>query len=143
MDFEEFCLALGEAQMVRYIKECFEKRKPLERTLHEKAMLIFRQYMLNASDEEKRDILKMYREDIMKIDVRYQSKVLSIFDQIPSFLFQHEKKVVFNEVEKGSYFSQYAETFFWLGDTRMVNECFNSTDPANDLAKNSTKRCII
>lgn len=50
MDFEEFCLALGEAQMVRYIKECFEKRKPLERTLHEKAMLIFRQYMLNASD---------------------------------------------------------------------------------------------
>ena len=50
MDFEEFCLALGEAQMVRYIKECFEKRKPLERTLHEKAMLIFWQYMLNASD---------------------------------------------------------------------------------------------
>lgn len=49
MDFEEFCLALGEAQMVRYIKECFEKRKPLERSLHEKAMLIFSQYMLNAS----------------------------------------------------------------------------------------------
>lgn len=159
MDFEEFCLALGEAQMVRYIKDCFDRRKPLERTLHEKAMLIFRQYMLvggmpksvdaflknrsfNASDEEKRDILKMYREDIMKIDVRYQSKVLSIFDQIPSFLSQHEKRVVFNEVEEGSYFSQYAETFFWLGDARMVNECFNCTDPNIGLALNETRTYI-
>ena len=37
----------------------------------------------------------MYREDIMKIDMRYRSKVLAIYDQIPGFLSQHEKRVVF------------------------------------------------
>ena len=34
LDFEEFCWALGEKPMVAYIKTCFEKREPLERTLH-------------------------------------------------------------------------------------------------------------
>lgn len=38
------------------------------------------------ADEEKRDILELYRADIMKIQSKYQSRVLSIFDQIPSFL---------------------------------------------------------
>ncbi|MBO5069524.1 MAG: AAA family ATPase, partial [Roseburia sp.] len=46
LDFEEFCMALGEAQMVSYIKECFEKQVPLEEKLHHKAMLLFRQFLI-------------------------------------------------------------------------------------------------
>jgi len=29
----------------------------------------------------------------MKIDMRYRSKVLAIYDQIPGFLSQHEKRI--------------------------------------------------
>ena len=46
LDFEEFCGALGEGLIIPYIKTCFEKRQPLERGLHDKAMLLFKQYML-------------------------------------------------------------------------------------------------
>lgn len=70
-------------------------------------MLIFKEYILvggmpqsvaaflekrsfQRSDEEKRDILKLYRDDIMKIEDRYQSRVLAIFDQVPAFLSQHD-----------------------------------------------------
>ena len=61
-------------------------------------MLLFKQYMLiggmpksviafieggrdfDSSDCEKRDILNLYRDDILKISNRYRSKVLAIFE---------------------------------------------------------------
>ena len=46
LDFEEFASALGEDLLVEYIKKCFEKKEPLERGMHNKAMLLFNQYML-------------------------------------------------------------------------------------------------
>lgn len=70
-----------------------------------KAMLLFKQYLLiggmpmsivaflegrkdfGKADLEKRDILALYRNDIMKIKTQYRSKVLAIFDQIPRSAF--------------------------------------------------------
>ena len=46
MDFEEFALAMGEERLTDYIRMCFEKKIPLDRTLHNKAMFLFKQYML-------------------------------------------------------------------------------------------------
>ncbi len=48
----------------------------------------------------------------MKINAQYRCKVLSIFDQIPGLLSQHEKRVVFKKIQEGSYAEQYEETFF-------------------------------
>ncbi len=147
MDFEEFCWALDEAPIVQYIRSCFEKQTPLEQSLHSKAMLLFKQYMLvggmpmsivafleghkdfGKADLEKRDILSLYRNDIMKIKQQYRAKVLAIFDQIPGLLSQHEKRVVFNRIAEGSAAAQYEETFFWLSDSMVANECRRTTDP--------------
>lgn len=46
LDFEEFAWALGEEQLSNYIKSCFEKKEPLERRMHTKAMMLFKQYIL-------------------------------------------------------------------------------------------------
>ena len=160
LDFEEFALACGEELLIKYIKTCFDKKEPLERGLHDRAMLLFQQYMLvggmpmpivscvenkknfTLADKEKRDILKLYREDIMKIDSRYRSKVLSIYDQIPGFLSQHEKRVIFNKVQEGSYIDQYEETFFWLADSMIANECFLCNDPNVGLSLNETRSYV-
>lgn len=160
LDFEEFAIALEEDLLVEYIKKCFEKREPLERSMHNQAMLLFHQYMLVGgmpmplvsfieskkdfieADKEKRDILKLYREDIMKIDMRYRSKVLAIYDQIPGFLSQHEKRVVFKKLQDGSYADQYEETFFWLSDSMISNECFLCNDPNVDLSLNETRSYV-
>lgn len=147
LDFEEFCWALEEKPLIQYIHTCFEKKEPLERSLHNKAMLLFKQYMLvggmpmsivafleghkdfGKADLEKRDILELYRNDIMKIKAQYRSKVLSIFDQIPGLLSRHEKRVVFNRIVEGSSADQYEETFFWLSDSMVANECRRANDP--------------
>ena len=159
MDFEEFCWALNERQLLNYVRLCFDKRIPLEEHMHKKADLIFRQYLLVggmpkavdkylsgsksflAADIEKRDILTTYRNDISKIDASYRSKVLSIFDQIPSFLSQHEKRVKLRSIEGGTGID-YESTFFWLSDSMITNECFNCNDPSAGLSVNEDRTYI-
>lgn len=160
LDFEEFAWALGEDILLECIKNCFDKKIPMDRGLHNKAMLLFKQYMLvggmpkpvllfvdnhkdfSAADKEKRDILKLYREDIMKINAQYRSKVLAIFDQIPGLLSQHEKRVIFKKIQEGSYAEQYEETFFWLADSMISNECFLCNDPNIGLSINEVRTYV-
>lgn len=160
MDFEEFAWAMNETELIEYIRNCFEKRQPLEQTLHAKAMLLFRQYMIvggmpksvssyiehdrnfEKADEEKRDILALYRDDIKKIKSGYRSSVLAIFDQIPAFLSKSERRVVMGKLEKGATFPNYHDTFFWLADSMIVNECFNCTDPNVGLSLNEDRTYV-
>lgn len=158
MDFEEFAWALGEKKLIEHIKECFMEKKPLLEPIHKKAMFLFKQYLLvggmpkvvkaflddnkqfNNCDEEKREILKTYRNDIMKIDQNYQSKVMSIFDRIPGFLSSHEKRVKINSIDTTKRGIAYEETFFWLADSMICNECFSCNDPniGLSLTENNT-----
>ena len=160
LDLEEFAWALGEDLLIEYIKKCFDEKVPLENSLHDKAMLLFKQYMLvggmpkpvsvfiennkdfGIADIEKRDILKLYRNDIMKIKTGYRNKVLAIFDQIPGLLSKHEKRVVFKDIQKGSYADQYAEAFFWLDDSMICNECFLTNDPNVGLSINEERTYV-
>lgn len=160
MDFEEFSWAMDEEMMADYIRKCFVTRTPLEQSIHAKAMLLFRQYMIvggmpqsllaylsndrdfGKSDKEKRDILAMYRSDIMKIRSSYKESVTALFDQIPAFLSRKERKVVMSRVEKGATFPKYHDTFFWLSDSMMVNQCFNCSDPNVGLLLNEDRTYV-
>lgn len=139
LDFEEFLWALNEKPLANLIRSYFKELKSLPNSLHERAMLLFREYLLvggmpqsivafldnskslNKSNIEKKDILNLYKSDIMKISSSYKSKVLAIFEQIPGFLSQHEKRIVFNKIQKDSSFSSYEDTFFWLSDSQITN----------------------
>ncbi len=152
LDFFEFCTALGHDLMIPYLKKCWEEEKEVDSMLHEKAMMLFQQYMLvggmpqsviafiqsakmfDRSDAEKRDILSLYRDDIMKISENYRSKVMSIFDHLPGLLSSHEKRVTFNSLEANARAFQYEETFFWLSDSMIANECRKVNDPQIGLS---------
>jgi len=160
MDFEEFGWAMGEELLMNYIRKCYVDKIPLEQSLHAKSMLLFRQYMIiggmpkplsayiennrnfEMADQEKRDILELYRNDIMKIDTTYRSNVLSIYDQIPAFLSKAERRVILSKVEKGATFPKYHDTFFWLADSMIVNQCFNCTDPNVGLSLNEDRTFV-
>ena len=160
MDFEEFMWAMGEQPLADYIRKCYAEKKPLQQGLHAKAMLLFRQYMIvggmpqslsayissdrnfSHADEEKRDILALYRSDIMKISTRYRTNVLAIYDQIPAFLSKAERRVVFSKIEKNASFPRYHDTFFWLADSKIANECFNCTDPNVGLSLNEDRTYV-
>ncbi len=160
MDYEEFAWALNEKGLTDYIKDCFNKKEPLLDPLHKRAMFLFKQYMLvggmpkavdefiannkqfEACESEKRDILDAYRDDIGKIDRSYKAKVLSIFDQLPSFLSQHEKRVRIKSIGEEDAAIAYEETFFWLADSLICNECFMCADPNFGLSLNEKRNYI-
>lgn len=160
MDFEEFAWALGENKILEYIRDCFEKRIPLHDSMHKKAQFLLKEYMLvggmpkavskflemnkqfKECDLEKRRILKTYRNDILKIDSNYKSKVLSIYDQIPGFLSSHEKRVKIASINPSDRAISYEDTFFWLSDSMICNECFLCNDPNVGLSLNENRSFI-
>lgn len=146
MDFEEFLWAVGDEITMPYVCSCFESRTPLGEALHRKTMNYFRQYMLvggmpqavlaylkkydfEEADRAKRRILNLYRNDVSKFAEGYESKVLSIFDGIPSQLSKHEKRYTLASIQKEARFREYEDAFMWLDDAKIINTCFNSTDP--------------
>lgn len=137
LDFEEFASYLGEELLLDYIADCYEKKEPLERSMHNKAMHLFKEYLLvggmpqavlaykkggrdfAAADIEKRDILNLYRDDIKKSARRCNSKISAIFENIPAYLSTHEKKIVLSEIDSNATFDRYDEPLFWLCNTHL------------------------
>ncbi len=146
LDFEEFLWAVGDTVTMPYIQTCYGKRMPLGQAVHRKVMTAFRTYMIvggmpqvvlayladkdfGEADQVKRQILTLYRADITKFASRYESRVNAIFDGIPSQLSRHEKKFRIASLEKKLRFRDYEDAFMWLSDARIVNLCFNASDP--------------
>lgn len=84
----------------------------------------------------------LYREDMMKINAKYRSRVIALYDTLPALLSKHEKRVVFSDIVDGTYAEQYAETFFWLTDSMIVNECRKTSDPNIAPALNASATYI-
>lgn len=160
VDFEEFLVYMKEELLLEYIAECFQKKLPLEQKMHEKAMHLFKEYMLvggmpqaivafakngrdfAAADIEKRDILNLYRDDIKKAAKRYNSRVSALFENIPAYLSTHEKKIVLNEIEEGATFDRYDDPLFWLDDSMLCNLCYKCNDPNVGFALNKNNSFV-
>ena len=164
VDFEEFMIYMNEEILLEYIKECYEKKQELDAKMHNKAMHLFKEYMLvggmpqavvafarngrnfEDADIEKRDILELYRDDIKKASKRYNSRVSALFENIPAYLSEHEKKVVLNEIEEGACFDRYDEPLYWLDDSMICNLCYKCNDPNVGFAlnkNNSVVKCYM
>ncbi len=46
VDFEEFMQYMGEELLLEYIKKCLESKQALEQKMHQKAMHLFKEYLL-------------------------------------------------------------------------------------------------
>ena len=163
LDFEEFLWALGNDTLMDIIRKFYENKKPMGQALHRKAMDYFRQYLIiggmpqavqayvdtkdfDKVDRIKRDILTLYRADIVKHADGYEIKVESIFDEIPAQLQKHEKKFKLSSIKKDARLRDYEDALFWLDDAMIVNICYNSTAPNIGLKLNMdrlTLKCYM
>ncbi|MDR2590249.1 MAG: ATP-binding protein [Oscillospiraceae bacterium] len=151
LDFEEFLWAIGDDQTFPFLQSSYEEMRPLGQALHKKVMNDFRQYMLvggmpqavlafikgmdyAAADREKKRILTLYRNDIVKFAKGYESRVTAIFDALPGQLAKKEKKFKLSSIHKDARFRVYEDAFMWLTDGMICNPCFNATDPNVGLA---------
>ena len=163
MDFEEFCWAMGNEELVPFARSCFEARRPMGQALHRKAMDLFRQYLLVGGmpqavesyvaerdferlDRVKRRIIKLYRDDIRRHAGSAALRVEAIFDEIPSQLKDQNRHFKLASIERGASFGKYRDALFWLSDAMVVNNCYNTTEPSLGLNLNrerTTLKCYM
>lgn len=163
LDFEEFLWAMDDEATFPLIKQCFEAKKPLGQALHRKVMNDFRQYVLvggmpqsvlayrdernfAASDEAKRRILKLYRDDVSKFANGYEEKVYAVFDGVPGQLSKKEKRYTLSSLDRNARFRAYEDSFVWLSEAMVINACYNTTDPNIGLAlsaEHSEQKCYM
>ena len=163
MDFEEFLWAMGEEPLAQAVRAAFTARKPLPEPLHRKAMRLWNEYTLvggmpqavaayaegrdmMAADKVKRNVLRLYRNDIEKYGASDAKRIKAVFDAIPGLLAKHEKKLVYTEVEEGSRARDFMMAFAWLREAATVNLCTLSTDPSLGLALSedeTTLKCYM
>ncbi len=159
MDFEEFLWAMDNEMLMPVIRDCFEKKKPMGQMLHRRAMDYFRQYMIvggmpqavekyiqtrdfEAVDITKRNILTLYREDIMKHSDGNELEIEAIFDEIPAQLSKHEKKFKLSDIKPSARMREYKQPFYWLDDAMIVNTCYNSSEPNIGLKMNMERKTL-
>ena len=91
-------------------------------------------------------MLTIYRNDIFNYASEIADKVVSVFDQIPPQLSTHEKKFRLSALKPGAKYRDWDDAFFWLKDARVVNICYNSTEPNIGLKMNedrTTLKCYM
>lgn len=159
MDFEEFLWAMGNDTLMEIVRKQFDARKAMGQVMHRKAMDYFRQYLIvggmpqavqeyaeskdfDRVDRIKRDILTLYRADIVKHATGYEMKVESIFDEIPAQLQKHEKRFKLSSLKKEARFREYEDALFWLDDAMIANICYNSTEPNIGLKLNMDRMTL-
>ena len=163
MDFEEFLWAMGNDTLMDFIKKCFNTKKELGQALHRKAMDYFKEYLIvggmpqavleyrktrdfEKTDKIKRNILRLYREDIRKHADELNLKVEQIFDMIPSQLQKHKKKFNISNLDENARYRNFEGAFYWLTDACLVNIAYNTTEPNIGLGQridNNTLKCYM
>ena len=151
MDFEEFCWALGDVVSVDFARKAFNAMQPMGVSVHKTVMKRFREYLIvggmpqavdvyrktgdfSKVDRTKRTILKLYGDDISKYAGANAPKVRGIYSQLPGQLSKKEKKYFLSAVSGDARMREYAESFRWLDESRIVNIARNATDPDIALA---------
>lgn len=158
MDFEEFLWTMGNEVMMPYIRERFERQQSMGE-FHREALHYFRQYMIVGGmpqavaeyaasrdfkrvDAVKRQILRLYKNDIKKYAGTATSRVSAIYDAIPGQLQKKEKKFSLAALKDEARMREYDSAFFWLEDSKMVNICYNTTAPNIGLQPNEDRTTL-
>ena len=151
MDFEEYCWAMGDTVSVAFARKSFAEMRPMGEGVHKAVMRRYREYLLvggmpqavdayrkttdfSRVDRIKRTILRLYGEDISKYAGIDAPKVRGIYAQLPGQLSKKEKKYFLSAVNADARMREYAESFRWLDESRIVNIARNATDPDIALA---------
>lgn len=146
MDFEEYLWALGDEVTYEAIQLAYQKRKPLGDPFHRKIMKTFRTYMavggmpqaVNAYiegktfaqiDFVKRNILRLYEEDLAKYDDENRERASVIYKTIPEQLENKNSHFKFSLVDKNARFKNYVDAVNFIAESMIGNECINVTKP--------------
>ena len=140
--------------MYSYMLRC----EPLPCVMYDVMLENFKEYMViggmpeivNKFIEQKnfsgilsmqKQIIADYKEDITKYAIGLdQTRILNVYNKIPVFLGNENKKFQISKLQKGARNREYVGTIDWLNNAGIINICYYNT---NTLHANIFRRIFI
>ena len=142
MNFEEFLLAMGENLLINIIRESFENNKKIGEQVHEKALNLYKIYLITGGMPESIQSMINSESNYIKYDTSILPDILSscikdmnkyvtnevealrinrVYNSIPSQLTNN--KFQYSNVAKDARSREYATSIDWLEASNMVLRC--------------------
>lgn len=141
LDFEEYLEARSQKLLSEEIRRAYEKMEPLPDALHQKAIELYREYLLiggmpaciNAFLKSgsfldvplvQNEILDNYIADMAKYASNTDSvKIRACYNSIPAQLAKDNKKFQYKVVQKGGSAALFGASIEWLNLAGVVLKC--------------------
>ena len=142
MDMEEFLLAIGENVLVTQIKNCFKTNTPMPSALHDKALYLYRQYLVVGGMPEcvsqfiqtkdyilirhtQDTILSSYLNDMSKYNTLNEIKKTRLaYDNITVQLSKKNTRFQYKLIKKGGRASEFENAIEWLCLSGIVSQVY-------------------
>ena len=157
LDLLEFFKAIGVSdEVVDHLRECFEKKSPVDDFVHQRMLDALRLYLivggmpavvqkyldtnnLRKVYEEQRGIIRTYKKDITQYAAEHKLQIEEIYDLIPSELNAKNKRFILKELNEKARFSKYENSFLWLKDAGVAIPTYNVEEPRVPLLLNKQR----
>ncbi len=141
LNFEEFLMALNENMLIDEIKSCYEKNQAIANPIHEKALNLFRLYLVSGGMPESiNNLLKInkdvinYDQDILKNIIgaylndmnKYVTnnsekvKIEKTYKSIPNQLGNESNKFQYSKISSNAKSREYETAIDWLIASNMI-----------------------
>ena len=154
MDYEEFRWAMGDEATIPLLEQVMKSRTPLGADVHRRMMRDFRLYMLVGGmpqavnefldtqnlqmvDNVKRRILKLYADDLHKLDS--SDKLRALYWAVPSELSKNASRYQVTTVIENTKQERKQELLEMMRESMIVNIAYQASDPNVGLALTADK----
>lgn len=162
MDFEEFLWANNyDEKVIKYLKDCFQNIKPINESIHEHTLNLFKdyllsgglpdavtQYVLRRNVSEMRnihdEIFSFYKDDCSKYDDEHNLKIRRIYELISSVMTNKVKRIQFKNIEgkDDSNLEKYEDEFDYLFDSGITIYSRAISNPVFPITESRCKNLI-
>lgn len=164
LDFEEYLWAKGVGDiLISHIKECFEKKTPVDEAINDLLLTYFREYVLVGGmpeavesflktnnlylvEETHKQIIKRYSDDITTYidDDNMKLRVRDVFKAIPSQLSSKNMRFISSQVLDKKYLkhNNIIDEFLWLTSAGVAIPVYNVNEPVIPLSLAAERKTI-
>ena len=149
MDYEEFLWAFGDYSTANLLRSAYRGDTIINAGTHELLLKNFRLYMALGgmpkvisifqethsyieAEKEKEDIIKLYKDDLLKHDRKYNTNCRVLYDNLASELMKDNSRFVISSTDSIRS-KQIEDSLYDLNDSKVAMTCYKCTEPMYGL----------
>ena len=154
MDYEEFLWAFGDYSTASLLRNVYSGNSSINMGTHETLLKNFRLYMALGgmpkvvsifqetnsymeAEKEKEDIIKLYKDDLLKHDRKYNTNCRVLYDNLASELMKDNSRFIIKSTDNNRS-KQIEESIYDLNDSKIAMTCYKCTEPMYGLELSKT-----